>query len=457
MENILNNKTYEVYCTTNTDKLKLLELLNNLTGWRWGSGRKPTEYEGYPTPMYLYLYCKDKEIYQSDHKSDDTSLIKLSAQKMIAKLNGEEYEEETFICEECGAVYDEEDLIYFDGKYWCNDCLERETFTCNCCGNREYYENEYGSADGSICEYCYENYYRVCDDCGALVHEDDIYWDDDGDYCYCERCWENRRNKAIHNYNYKPMPIFYGKNPLYMGIELEIDKGGECSDNAEILLDLMNADGEKIYCKHDGSICNGFEIVSHPANLEEHENNFKWAELMEKAVEMGYRSHNTSTCGLHIHVNRDYFGNTYDEQENNIAKVVYFVELHWNELLKFSRRTLETIERWANRYGIESDTRKTYDKAKGNYNRYVAVNLQNNNTIEFRFFRGTLRHQTFIATLQLVNAICNVAMAMSEKCLERLSWSEFVKHITDEELIEYLKVKQLYINESVEIEESEEE
>ncbi|MBQ6945496.1 MAG: zinc-binding protein, partial [Ruminococcus sp.] len=80
----------------------------------------------------------------------------------------------------------------------------------------------------------------------------------------------------------------------------------------------------------------------------------------------------------------------------------------------------------------------------------AAVNLCNYSTIEFRLFRGTLKLNTFIATLQLVNEICNVAISMSDESLQKLSWSEFVSNITDTELIQYLKERNLYINEMVE-------
>ena len=152
-------------------------------------------------------------------------------------------------------------------------------------------------------------------------------------------------------YNYKPEPIFYGSGDLFMGIELEIDKGGEYNSNAQKLLNIANARAEHIYCKHDGSIEEGFEIVSHPMTLEYHIDNMNWKEVFEAAVAMDYRSHQTTTCGLHIHVNRHAFGSTIDAQEDVISRIVYFVENHWNELLKFSRRTEANINRWASRYG----------------------------------------------------------------------------------------------------------
>lgn len=75
--------------------------------------------------------------------------------------------------------------------------------------------------------------------------------------------------------------------------------------------------------------------------------------------------------------------------------------------------------------------------------RYVAVNLENYDTIEFRLFRGTLRHKTFLATLQLIDEICKRAIRLNDKVLEGMSWSDFVIGIPSEkaELIEYLKSK----------------
>lgn len=65
---------------------------------------------------------------------------------------------------------------------------------------------------------------------------------------------------------------------------------------------------------------------------------------------------------------------------------------------------------------------------------------------------STLRYDTFIATLQLVDEICRLAVSMDDYELEKLSWSEFVQRIdraSKPELIAYLKSKRLYINEDV--------
>lgn len=360
--------------------------------------------------------------------------------------------QEKFVCSECGAEVEREKLFEFDGKHLCESCLNEFTTVCDCCGNRIWECDAEGDANVTLCHHCYEYNYCECEECGRLIHNEDTYRiDDDDDYSYCYECYQKLSNTPIKSYNYKPEPIFYGSGDLYMGVELEIDEGGEYSENAEKLTDIANSYCERIYCKHDGSISEGFEIVSHPMTLDYHTNEMNWLDVLEKAVEMDYRSHNTSTCGLHVHVNRLTFGSTYEKQEEAIGRIVYFVEHHWNELVKFSRRTPGNLDRWAARYATISNTaRETYKKAKDKrMGRYVAVNLENAYTVEFRLFRGTLRYETFIATLQLVDEICKYAVKCSDDDMEHLSWADFAANIQPNkyELIEYLKSKRLYVNE----------
>ena len=356
-------------------------------------------------------------------------------------------------CEFCGKELSEEEVFTFDGVTMCSACMERQTVICDRCNTRIWIEDDEGNDNISLCQSCCDQYYTHCERCGRLIACDDaMYVDEYDDLPYCEDCYhyEDART-TIHEYSYKPEPVFHGDNNLYLGIELEIDDGGDCIDNAEQLLSIANFQAENMYIKHDGSIDDGFELVTHPMTLEYHEKEMPWKRILDSAIAMHYRSHNTKTCGLHCHVSRSAFGDTYGKQEEVIARIVYFVEAHWNELLKFSRRTEASIMRWASRYGIAENAKVTYDKAKkGSWGRYVCVNLQNSQTVEFRIFRGTLRYETLIAALQLVHEICINAIAMNDKEFEALSWSDFVSRIEDKpELINYLKSKRLYVNETV--------
>ena len=360
------------------------------------------------------------------------------------------------ICSECGRWVCGENCHTFDGVILCEDCYQEKTVVCSCCGRRIWLENCEGNESIVLCQRCWDDRYTTCEECGALIPNDEAWYEEGGDYPYCRECYNRKRNRAIKHYGYKPEPIFYGADSdLYMGVELEIDHGGEDTENAAQILAVANEVGDRVYCKHDGSLSEGFEMVSHPMTLAYHKDKMNWPDVFHEALSLNYASHNTGTCGLHIHVNRDAFGGDDDVQESCIGRIVYFVERNWDELVRFSRRKAENLNRWAARYATISPTPKeTYKKAKEKYaGRYVAVNLTNYETIEFRMFRGTLRYATFIATLQLVAHICELAYRLNDLEFETMSWSNFVLTIDGAkmpELIEYLKSKQLYVNEPAE-------
>ena len=353
------------------------------------------------------------------------------------------------ICSCCGAKIENDDCYELYGQLLCEDCWLEQTTTCVRCGERIWREDNVSSSDRPICQECYDEYYARCSDCGTIIEQENSYYEDG--YYYCDDCYEKRRNKLINDYYYKPEPVFYGTGSRYFGVELEIDEAGEDEGNAEIILAIANRTAEHIYCKHDGSIDEGFELVSHPMTLDYHIATMPWLDVLCEAQRLGYLSHQTSTCGLHIHVNRNSFGTTEAVQEEAIARVLYFFEKHWEELLRFSRRSRIQLERWAARYGYKEQPKDILDHAKKGYHggRYTCVNLQNADTIEFRIFRGTLKYNTFIATLQLVNQVCDVAIRLSDEQMRRLTWSEFAADCTEQELVQYLKERRLYINEEI--------
>ena len=297
-------------------------------------------------------------------------------------------EENKVYCSCCGTAIDDDDYEELNGQIICDNCAVDSTCICNCCGSRIWNEDSYGDEYTNLCSHCYNNHYTRCSNCDCLIYEDDAY-NLDG-YSYCRECYDEERDKChyIHEYGYKPELIFYGDSDRYFGVELEIDGAGKDDNYAEELLEIANMSDEHIYIKSDGSLDDGMEIVSHPMTLKFHKD-FCWEEIMRKAISLGYRSHQTTTCGLHIHVNRDCLGEDRDDQEMVISKVLYFTEHHWNELLKFSRRSEYAMNRWAARYGYEYSSKAILEKAKkGGKGRYTSVNLCNYATIEFRKSRN---------------------------------------------------------------------
>ena len=350
----------------------------------------------------------------------------------------------THPCSHCGQDFAPEQLIPFQDELLCPACLDEQTTVCSCCGERIYKTDNSGTDTIPLCEDCYDNHYERCTHCGALIHRRDTYYRGDDPYCY--DCYHTLPAQGINDYYFKPEPIFYGTGKRYFGVELEVDEGGESDSNAERVLDIANSGRELIYCKHDGSLNDGFEIVTHPMTLDFHKNNMPWAEIMEEAKKMGYLSHQAETCGLHVHVNRTTFGNTESEQEAAIARVLYFFEKFWEELLKFSRRTQRQLDHWAARYGYKEKPKDILDHAKGH-------NSAGRDTVEFRMFRGTLKCNTLIATLELLDNICEMAVYLTDKDVQGLSWTSFVVGCTQPELVQYLKERRLYVNDAVASEE----
>ncbi len=361
---------------------------------------------------------------------------------------------ETRICENCGAVHQIDEMYQVEGDWLCEDCAERLTVICDHCVERVYEENAVEDDTHTLCDHCFDEYYIRCEDCGRIISRDHAYWDNE-DNAYCSSCWDEH-SEVIHEYSYTPDLVFHGKGLRHFGVELEIDGGGTVNSNAEKLLNIANATAENLYIKTDGSLDEGLELVTHPMTLEYQLNEMPWAEVLHKAQSMGYLSHAAGTCGLHVHISRLAFGCTYEQQEAAIARLLYFVEKFWAELLRFSRRTQSQMNRWAARYGIRLTPSEQMSHAKNSCaGRYTAVNLTNSDTVEIRMFRGTLKLNTLKATLQMVNHLVEVAVSMSDAAVQDMSWFDFLDDINEPELIQYLKERRLYVNEPVNTSEEE--
>lgn len=374
-------------------------------------------------------------------------------------------ENEYTVCKECGKYFPDSHVtqvnahLGYDSFYVCDDCLKDsgDYIQCDNCGG--WVTDEYTHADEyghRICDDCYDRECYTCANCGEIIHMTHVYWRDQ--YTYCESCAPNDdESDFINQYAYKPDPIFYGNqnDAMYMGVELEIDKGRDRCSCAEELHDLSE-DDDLFYLKSDGSLDYGIEIVTHPCTLEYHTQSFPWEKICDVAETNGFKSHDANTCGLHVHVSRDALGKFSYQQEATIAKIVLLVDRFWDEIVRFSRRDIDKIDHWAAKPNAEitkDDTITTaVDKVKkASSSRYRAVNLENECTIEFRMFRGTLNVNTIYATLQFVDHLCRFAMdTCIEKCMD-VSWTSFIGCPKYPELKSYLDQRGLsYVNDKKE-------
>lgn len=264
---------------------------------------------------------------------------------------------------------------------------------------------------------------------------------------------------AIWNYSHRPSPEFAyrrNENPetaLTIGVELEVDREyaadlSNASDTAQLVTDA--AEG-RVYCKQDGSIPYGFEIVTHPASLAYHTYQFRWANIMRLCTKAGFKSHDIETCGLHFHVGRSGLGATSEERYETAAKLVLLAHALKEPLTKFSRRKADRLQRWAAFPQLSASALATASNSRliamaletEDDGRYQAINLTNDATVEFRIFRGTLKRDTLIASMQLVHNLCLFAMAHTPvECLAA-TFADIVNVAPHKELVAYSASKNL--------------
>lgn len=248
-----------------------------------------------------------------------------------------------------------------------------------------------------------------CDDC-ARVSVDEVSdnrndHDDDDDPCDCEECRyranSDNDSDCIHDYGYKPMPIFYGTGPLYLGMELELEIRNTTSRKIEECAELANdalGHGDLGYLKYDGSLRYGFEIVTHPMSYPYFVERFPWEMLRKLREEGGYTN---SHCGIHVHVSRAGF-----KGESHQYKWLAWWHRSKDEVTAFARRDPEDYASFNQR---ERQNVKQYAKgrrygSRWSAERYSAVNVTPPNTYEVRVFRSTLDKIKAQACLGLVDS-----------------------------------------------------
>ena len=94
------------------------------------------------------------------------------------------------------------------------------------------------------------------------------------------------------------------KSKFYLGVELETESKGNCRQSCAEEIDDIS---DLYYLKNDSSIDDGFEVVSHPfSHTWYYKNKSIFNDLLYTLRNNGFRSYNTSTCGIHIHITKSY-------------------------------------------------------------------------------------------------------------------------------------------------------
>ena len=326
-------------------------------------------------------------------------------------------------CVECGAVGDSSTIVipYGHSNSYCRRCATSRFARCSDCGR--WLPRVFFNESMHVCDACMRD--RIsCGICGRRVSASHICTLAEGIVC-CDDCHDNE-NHAIHRYSFRPSPSFHHTEtdtfkPIYLGVELEA--GDACMDTCSMLArNLADESSLRYYLKSDSSIpAYGFEIVTMPCTLNYHLSEFGWGHILAKLRCNGFKSHTASrACGLHVHVNKDALS------ANRWILVDWFISKYRDKWTMIARRS-ESHYAPIKRRDINVPLKYQYGTS---YERYTAVNFCNQNTVEFRLFRGSLITGTVLGTLSIVDGLINWARDIDMKgILHKQLWDSFVIYL----------------------------
>lgn len=399
--------------------------------------------------------------------------------EMLLQSTREEFESmrDRVICSDCGNVIENDEESYeVEGgnRVVCENCYE-EYSECEDCGEMVHNDYIYSVGrydDRYVCEECRNNNYTWCHNCEHYFPEDVMNYDEENDCYYCDDCYDNVCDSRIYGYHCYPRDFELYKSDKednvkwYLGMEIECENENvvhECVDYLYDNLDLILA--------HDGSLGTrgSMEMVYDARTIKSwYEKYDNMASAMKKLIDNGYKSHNTSTCGLHIHASRPYQveidnldytdpkrQDLITKQQEIIDRIILVMEAYKEELIKFSRRKSFNWCEWLSDVVCsDSGKIKSIDFIKKHkdsmYGHHRALNLENHNTIEFRIFKGTLKVETIYSCLELINNIMELCSDLSLP-VEKITWAKLTRGTY---ISEYVKEQHIWTTKKV-IDESE--
>lgn len=292
--------------------------------------------------------------------------------------------------------------------------------TCESCGDWFALDDmETTYSDGYVCEGCRDDHYRWSEFHDQWIHEDNattaigrrgreivIHEDTEGFHydedrgCLVSDEYEPPEPPSIIRQYHSSKPYFAARpdewtarHDRFLGVELEVECGSrDPGEVADAIHQRVNGGefGRSIFFENDGSLTNGFEMISQPMSLPALREVFGF--LRSSELLSGVRSHRTTTCGLHVHVGRSGLSNV------TIARAVTFVNDPQNDAF---------VTALARRYNTSycKVAEKDIELAHLPGDRYEAINLTGRATIEFRIFRGSLKYEAVVAAVEFCHAI----------------------------------------------------
>jgi len=320
-----------------------------------------------------------------------------------------------FKCECDKYMVDSHAYNKIDGSKVCEECFSKyqasgDISTCAWCDGF-FTETYYSEArDRRLCDGCYDQSWD-CENCGYEMYENISH------ECY------RHNDSIIYEYMYKPDPEFFGSADYYFGLELEVEdnSGWGCESGAQLVKDAL---GSRVYIKRDGSLDDGFEIVSHPHSFEAWKS-INW-DFLRSLRSKGFRSWDTTTCGLHVHISRTAFRKNGQRDEAH--------ELRFQKLIYDNGQQVRAIAGRSSSFARFNDKGALVPKIKygRSADRYEAINIQNDHTVEVRVFRGSLKPARILSAIEFLHSAVEYTRNMKINPKDnQLGWIRFMGYVLD--------------------------
>jgi hypothetical protein len=206
----------------------------------------------------------------------------------------------------------------------------------------------------------------------------------------------NVSNTYIHEFDFIPKfkkRILLGEFPknLTFGFELEVDSLIE----DPIRQELSDITDKFVYFKYDGSCA--MEVNSHPFNWNWY---IKNDDIIKKITDLIIKDGTKASrdCGFHIHFDMKYF------TIPHINRLLYFI----NKYHRFMKKVSQRKEFYYTQFHFINPDEKKDNLSLYNCFReekYSAINLVHENTIEFRIFQGTVNYRLIKGYLEFCMAL----------------------------------------------------
>ena len=379
----------------------------------------------------------------------------------------------------------------------------RDYRCCDDCGDKfteDYYENEgawVAHDDRWACGGCLEDNYGWCEGCDCNISYDRMNNDENGEMC--DDCYGDAVSRYIHEWNYVPhrtsfldvhpktgklydttrkapakkapakklsgkeiadsykellIPqvklkdqpgIWSRKTKLHYGIELEVECRGDYADSmydrSELAGEIVG-DESVLYCKKDGSLNQGMELVSHPMTFDA-VNHFDWENIVFKH-RGDIQGYHTQNAGMHVHMSRIAF------TDNHLLKFMTMIHSYmgfthlisqrkktseYNNFSRFLAGDMEKAKARITRDVMDKKERLKQGKIVNKMTtstfgeKYVPVNLQHNPSIEVRIFKSNLVKTRFLKNVEYCDSLYYFTR---ERPPYKLKLSDYVNYIRAE-------------------------